>query len=141
MSRSGYSEDYGCDDQWELIRYRGAVTSAIKGARGQAFLKDLLAALDAMPEKRLVHGYLEQSGEVCALGAIGRARGLDLAKFRSDPDDDSSTLNMADALNIAKALAREIVFENDDALDRCTPEVRFSYMRQWVAAQIKEPIP
>lgn len=35
MSRSGYSDDcYG----WELICWRGAVNSAIKGKRGQSFL-------------------------------------------------------------------------------------------------------
>jgi len=47
MSRSGYSDD--CDDQWSLICWRGAVKSAIRGKRGQAFLKEMLAALDALP--------------------------------------------------------------------------------------------
>lgn len=32
MSRCGYSDDY---DQWALIRWRGAVESAIRGKRGQ----------------------------------------------------------------------------------------------------------
>ncbi|KGC50992.1 hypothetical protein DO66_5867 [Burkholderia pseudomallei] len=36
MSRSGYSDDCG---GWSLIRWRGAVNSAIKGARGQKFLR------------------------------------------------------------------------------------------------------
>lgn len=36
MSRSGYSD--GCDNEWELICYRGAVASA---ARGEvAFMND-----------------------------------------------------------------------------------------------------
>jgi hypothetical protein len=47
MSRSQYIDD--CDDNWQLIRWRGMVASAIRGKRGQQFLKDLLAALDAMP--------------------------------------------------------------------------------------------
>ena len=51
MSRSGYSED--CDG-WALVRWRGAVKSAIRGQRGQAFLRELLAALDAIPDKRLI---------------------------------------------------------------------------------------
>lgn len=51
MSRSGYTED--CDG-WDLIRWRGAVASAIRGKRGQAFLREALAALDAMPEKQLI---------------------------------------------------------------------------------------
>lgn len=44
MSRSGYNDD--CDG-WALIRWRGAVNSAINGKRGQAFLRELVAALDA----------------------------------------------------------------------------------------------
>lgn len=57
MSRSGYSDDYD-GDNWDLIRWRGAVTSAIRGKRGQAFLREALAALDAMPEKQLIAGDL-----------------------------------------------------------------------------------
>ncbi len=63
MSRSGYSDDL---DSWALIRWRGQVASAIRGRRGQAVLRDLLAALDAMPEKALVASELETpQGEVC----------------------------------------------------------------------------
>lgn len=42
MSRSGYTDD--CDDQWALIRWRGAVNSAIKGKRGQQALRGRLDA-------------------------------------------------------------------------------------------------
>lgn len=52
MSRHGYTDS--CDDNFALIRWRGAAKSAIRGKRGQAFLRELLAALDAMPEKRLI---------------------------------------------------------------------------------------
>lgn len=63
MSRSGYIDEL---DQWDLIRYRGQVASAIRGKRGQAFLRDLLAALDAMPEKRLIAGTFERDdGDMC----------------------------------------------------------------------------
>lgn len=56
MSRSGYTDD-GWDDesaQWAAIRYAGALKSAVRGKKGQAFLRELLAALDAMPVKRLI---------------------------------------------------------------------------------------
>jgi hypothetical protein len=72
MSRSGY-QDY--TDQWEVIRWRGAVRSAIRGKRGQAFLREMLAALDALPDKRLIRNELEVNGEYCALGAVGPAAG------------------------------------------------------------------
>jgi hypothetical protein len=51
MSRSGYTDDV--EYSWRSIMWRGRVVSAIRGKRGQALLRDLLAALDAMPDKRL----------------------------------------------------------------------------------------
>lgn len=106
MSRSGYSDD--CDG-WALIRWRGAVNSAINGARGQKMLRDLRDALDAMPVKELVANDLENSEGVCALGALGRMRGIDMTKL--DPEDAAG---VAEAFDIAYALAKEIVFENDE---------------------------
>ena len=110
MSRAGYSED--CDDNWSLIRWRGAVTSAINGKRGQAFLRELLAALDAMPCKSLTTGVLQAEGEFCTLGVIGRARGLDLATL-----DTENWEELAKAFGISEAMAREIMWENDDSYD------------------------
>jgi hypothetical protein len=46
--------DDGDIDQWASIRWRGAVKSAASGSRGQAFFRDLITALDAMPEKTLI---------------------------------------------------------------------------------------
>lgn len=136
MSRSGYSED-GCEDEWALIRYRGAVKSAIRGARGQAFLRDLLAALDALPEKRLIEGELETStGEVCALGALGKKRSIEMKGL--DPENIE---RVATTFGIAEALAREVVYENDEAVGywaKETPERRFTRVRKWVADQIRD---
>jgi hypothetical protein len=84
MSRSGYNDDYDLDP-WQGIRWRGAVASAIRGRRGQAFLRELLVALDALPEHKLIANELEKDGAVCALGAVGKARGLALAGLH--PDD------------------------------------------------------
>ena len=41
MSRSGYTDGF---EMWSVIRWRGAVASAIRGQRGQRLLRDLLAA-------------------------------------------------------------------------------------------------
>jgi hypothetical protein len=128
MSRSGYTED--CDG-WALIRWRGAVESAIRGRRGQAFFKDLLAALDALPEKRLIAHELEKDGEVCAIGALGKQRGIDMAEI--DPEDHD---RVASVFGIAPALAAEIVYMNDEAFWRAEPEWRFEKMRAWVASNI-----
>lgn len=122
MSRSGYSDD--CDG-WALIRWRGAVTSAIKGKRGQAFLRETIAALDALPEKRLVANELEADGQFCTLGAVGRARGCGLAAV--DPYDRES---VAGLFGISAALAAEIMFENDEQI----------YTTTWVNYEICGPM-
>lgn len=137
MSRSGYSDD--CE-QWEFICWRGAVASAIRGKRGQAFLKEMLAALDAMPEKCLIAHELEAKGGVCAIGAVGAERGVDMSKL--DPEDREG---VSDAFGISPALAAEIVYENDDGVywsEKETPEARFARMRAWVSKHIAlAPLP
>lgn len=144
MSRSGYTDD--CDgDNWQHICWRGMVASATRGRRGQAFFKDMLAALDAMPVKRLVANELEspdivpcshwgmfETRSVCAIGAVGQARGIDMKKI--DPEDYG---RVSSVFNIAEPLAQEIVYINDEwGGYRETPEDRFIRMRKWVAAQI-----
>jgi hypothetical protein len=141
MSRSGYIDDF--DDDLALGRWRGVVASAIRGKRGQALLKDMLAALDAMPEKALVIGELQTTdGDVCALGALGKVRGIDMVKI--DPEYPAQ---VAAAFDIAEPLAQEIVFMNDEYFaDRwdqqlrksvpMTDEERWVSMRAWVASKV-----
>lgn len=132
MSRSNYNEDI--DDCWQLIRWRGAVASAIRGARGQAFLKEMLCAMDKLPEHKLVANELEEEGAVCAIGAVGKMRGVDMTKI--DPED---SVTVASLFDISDALAREIAYENDEGTFRLeTPEQRYSRMRAWVQGQIIE---
>jgi hypothetical protein len=129
MSRSGYDDDCG---GWQLNCWRGAVSSAIRGRRGQEFLRELADALDAMPEKVLIRDELESDGQYCALGVIGHARGMDLSTI--DPMD---RLGIALSFEISEALAAEIEFENDDgAFYRETPQARWERMRRWVASKI-----
>jgi hypothetical protein len=130
MSRSGYSDDP--DDQWRFIRWRGAVNAAIKGKRGQSFLREMLAALDALPEKKLVQNELETEGAVCAIGAVGRSRNVDMTKI--DPEDYEK---ICGTFGISEALAREIMFMNDEWFIEESPEVRFARMRDWIQKQIK----
>jgi hypothetical protein len=131
MSRSGYSDD--CDST-QLNVWRGAVASAIRGKRGQAFLKEMLAALDALPEHELISNELQVDGAVCALGAVGRVRGLDMSRI--DPEDRDK---VADVFGISGALATEIAFMNDEGTYMAeTPQKRFARMRKWVENQIKD---
>lgn len=144
MNRAGYDDD--CD-QWELICYRGAVASAIRGKRGQAFLRELRSALDAMSEKRLIAEELVQAVvyrgaddeppttkiEACALGVIALRRGLDISRFDYD---DYECIHLP--FGIANALAREIIWNNDESYPwPNTPEQRWRKMRWWVEANIE----
>jgi hypothetical protein len=133
MSRSGYCDDL---DNWQLIKWRGMVASAIRGKRGQQFLRDLLAALDAMPEKALIAEELEENGEVCALGSLGRARGIDMEKL--DPTEPEE---VASSFNIATCLAQEVVYENDEGTWQRdeTPQQRWERMRKWVVSKLSQP--
>ena len=165
MSRSGYIEEI--DDYEGELRarmWRGAVLSALRGKRGQAFLRELLAALDAMPVKELVAGALEEDGQHCALGVVGQARGKQLASI--DTDDWEQ---LACEFGIAEAMAREVMYENDACVsgvtwidfEVCGPirpnypdwgrhrrtiavpdpladEKRWHHMRAWVLQHIKD---
>lgn len=129
MSRSGYTED--CE---YLGIYRASVERAMKGKRGQAFFRDLITALDAMPEKRLVSGDLEtHEGAVCALGALGRHRRVDMSQLDTYDHDGLGT-----AFGIAKVLAAETMFENDESGCK-TPEERWQHIRDWADSQLRAP--
>lgn len=147
MSRSGYTDDFDADSNWGHIMWRGRVASAAKGKRGQKFFRDLLEALDALPQKRLIANSLEvpervdpatgepiQEYAVCALGALGRARGVDMRHL--DPED---TMTVGGVFDIAEPLVREVVYMNDEWCR--SSEQRWADMRAWVKANIKDPAP
>lgn len=119
--------------------------SGLKGKRGRAFLSEMLAAMDAMPIKQLAKDELETTNEVsfshwgmieaetvCAIGTVGKARGVDMGNI--DPDDYST---VAGKFGIATAMAQEIVFINDEAGSwRETPEERFARVRSWIVSEL-----
>lgn len=140
MSRSGYIDDDEHDPGF--ARWRGAVRRAINGRRGQAFLREMLAALDAMPEKALITSELvDEAGGVCAIGAVCKARAMDVSGIdESDPEE------VAAAVGISRAMASEIAYQNDE----CDPFVwngnvrvhetadqRYVRVRAWVEKQIR----
>lgn len=126
MSRSGYTDD--CE---HLFLWRGAVRRAINGKRGQAFLREMRSALDALPEKRLARNTLvDPKHGCCAMGAVAIARGVDVSHVDPQDTDDVSRL-----MGIAPAMAAEIAYENDEGSVRWydqTPEQRWQRMSDWV---------
>lgn len=110
MSRSGYTDE---DDPLALGRWRQAVKRALQGRRGQALLRDLLAALDAMSDKRLYRGsFATAEGEFCALGVLGMQRGTKMDDLGDE--DDSNPKLVGQRFGIAMAMAAEIMYMNDD---------------------------
>ena len=136
MGRHGYQDDYDCDyDQWTWIKWRGQVASATRGQRGQRLFHDLLAALDAMPVKRLIADEF-WNGEVCALGALAERRGLDPISVDTENYDQ-----LAASFDVARQLVQEVEYLNDEGGWCETPEQRWTRMRAWVASQLKENWP
>lgn len=130
MGRHGYS-DY-CDDDLAMGRWRAQVNNSIRGKRGQAFLKELIAALEAMPKKELIAEELIEpiSGQVCALGAVGLAKGINIETI--DPEDHET---LSQKFNITHQLVQEIEYENDEGGSR-TPEERWKNMLAWAKLQL-----
>jgi hypothetical protein len=132
MSRSGYSDD--CDDILVHGRWRAQVASAIRGNRGQKFLKELAAAMDAMPEKTLITGELiSKEGECCTMGVVCQSRGLAVTDV-----DENSPEEVGNLLGIAPQLAAEIAYENDECSDHLSHEERWMRMRKWVDDHLKK---
>ena len=146
MSRL-YQND--CDfDPWMEGQQAGALRSAIRGNRGQRFLRDLVAGLDALPEPKLSAGALEdeETGCCCAFGAVRRYRGADAVPLYFDPrEEDLDPPHFAEPFDVAKALAWEVVEANENwSTSNCeaTMRQRWAHVRAWATrhlpAHVKE---
>jgi hypothetical protein len=165
MSRSGYSDDL---DPLELGRWRQAVARAIEGRRGQALLRELLAALEEMPDKQLYSGnFSTADGKFCTLGVLGHKRGTKMDDLGDECECEPALVGQR--FGIARAMAAEIMWLNDESSDDtrwvdielCGPvrphypdygqhkktvcvanekhaETRWARMHAWVKSQIKE---
>ena len=158
--------DYEADDTASFLRgcaFEANAHRALLGRKGQRFLRELEAALLAMPKKRLITGRLaktafdgvELHGEVCALGAVALHRQvvagtprpiamqeLALSSQPDDEDDESGDgwemIGMAaDVLGIVKPLAWTVVCANDECARADTPEKLWEYMLKWCRARIR----
>lgn len=131
MSRCNYNDDI---EQQDLAMWRGRVASAIRGRRGQKLLRDLASAMDAMPDKRLIADELvTEHGEVCALGCVGKARGV----VDIDTIDPAEHDILATRFDVAACLIQEIEWMNDEYVTDATPEFRWARVRKWVEENIR----
>ena len=140
MSRSSYTDD--CSN-WDIIKWRGMVASAIRGKRGQAFLQRLGFLMDKMPIKGLIkEAVVDDEGCCCALGVVG-IKTIPLEQFwrEMDPMEDPewSAEMMGRIFNISEVLVREIQYINDDRGPHDeSPAQRWERVRNWVEENIKK---
>lgn len=142
MSRSGYADEWDDSDE-ELEKtialWRAEIKEAVEGESGQAFLREMLGAMDALPAKRLIpFNLVAHTGETCALGSVCVARGLDVTDIEMDDEENPDVhYQVAEVLKVPHALACEVMWANDDAgkYDE-TPEERFARMRLWIEKRV-----
>ena len=167
MGRSGYSDcdDYDTEDQYLINLHAGALASALRGRRGQAFLQRLAAALDSMPAKSLckiqsgdeVDGVRDPvtrvwtyppgtdrlglpDGQVCVLGSLAKAEGMDPVAI-----DATEHKTLAKLFNVSEILVRELEWENDQRYSvgpdgETEGEARWRHLREWVVAHTVKPV-
>jgi hypothetical protein len=124
----------------ELNIWRGAVNQAIRGKRGQTFLREMAAALDAMEVKELIaDDIVRDDKHVCALGSVALARRMSVSGF-----DVTDAAYVGQEFGIARALAAEIAYENDERGpygSTETPAQRWTRMRKWVDKNLRTVAP
>lgn len=145
MSRIEYNDE--CESNFQYL-WPSIARRAIKGKRGQEFLKELEAALVALPEKKLIMNELcDKDGQVCVLGAVAVERRVKDGATREDAKrkiheecwDESSAVQQArEELGITHVLSWEIMHKNDELYYKMTPEQRYKAMLAWVREQIGE---
>ena len=121
--RIGYSDEEDYPNQFEL--WQGNCRRSLRGRKGQAFLRELEAALVALPEKRLIADDVAKAGEVCAVGAwllkkrteAGRPRADVLAELEAIDSEDCQTDDLAISEGAPRLCAWSVVELNDILCD------------------------
>lgn len=155
MSETRYFDGGDCEPMpYELWQHN--LEAALGGKRGQQALRDLKAALLALPERKLIRGALCQVNPngppaFCAVGAyVYRKRVLageqpeaviqDL--LNHDPSD-TDTATAGKRAGLVWTLAWELGFMNDDRFADRTDEQRFEEFMEWIDLMIapRDPVP
>ena len=149
MSRFHYDGDEGIP----YALWENAVTRSMRSRKGLALLRELKAALEALPEKRLIDGFarIAEGGEceVCALGALAKARieaGVPVNAWghsRSIESLAAEDWTAGDIENFGRdnglgvAWAWQIAYENDEAAPH-DPSARYIWMLSRIRCLISE---
>jgi len=121
----------------------GSAKKAIGGKKGQAFLKELRQAILNLPKRELFKDRFNKEGGVCALGALGLKRNMDMCELDSQIENDEpvETKFIAHKFGITPTLAWEIIYANDDERSSVTPSKRYRRFLKWLDKKIiDEPV-
>lgn len=165
--RFSYTDEEDVPGQFAL--WQANCQRSINGKKGQAALRELEAALLALPDKRLIaEKMIDADGEVCAIGALAKYKGRDLlAEPHIGPDDefegDGEMEEIGMELGMPRLVAWKVVCKNDVEIDGyyknlpgpyrwfqeqqrlrayvpVTPEIRYEKMLAWVRRQLGQPV-
>jgi hypothetical protein len=118
----------------ECELFRANVDRSLRGKKGQQELRELRDALLALRKKRLIAGALtDTKGNVCAIGAYAKHKGMDPASFylwKIDP------LVLGESCGMPDLVAWRIVEMNDVDLAGINPNHRYDMMLGWVESKI-----
>lgn len=157
--RIGYSEDEDYPGQFGL--WQGNCARSLKGKAGQATLRELEAALLALPSKRLIaKSLVDAHGEVCAIGALAEFKGEITDDMIGQGEYDMEAIGIE--LGMPRLVAWKIVEMNDlqfsgqdllfaegpyrwpaeqpYAYVEVTPEQRYERMLAWVREQLSTEV-
>ena len=145
MSRITYYDDWE-DGYYTVGLWNGTVKSALNGQRGQAVLREIEAALLALPRKRLVENAGGDGETVCVLGALDWHRrvrkGTDADEaMRAVGEESEDTLFEpqvpAEHLGLTYPLAFRLMEENDEMTIQMSPEERYAAVLAYVRGRIR----
>lgn len=150
MSRITFYDDL---DPLDAGRWIANARKVFRSRRGVAMLRELEAALLALPTHRLVKdafcqrseepseaGDVEES-DVCVLGAYALYKGVPLSAMPFEEWDWHGTASEQSEwavanLGVAYTAAWELINRNDEEFDRLTPEQRYTAFLRWTREQI-----
>jgi hypothetical protein len=161
MSR--FDVDYDSEGPNTVGLWRSSLQRAINSARGQRLLREIEAALLAMPEHKLIADEIahavdwDEDGDpideprvigVCVVGAYAahqRARDegvswaravFDLAEELGGEVDCWETQELGVSLGMARTIAWELAYVNDERFGGLTDECRWEAVLGWVRERI-----
>ena len=143
-SRVEYNDWADGNGDLDRGRWERNTRATIESKRGQTVLRELEAALVALPGKQLACGTFAERDEsghvnVCVLGAYALHKGVTTegAYHFDDADEMAGWATRKDGLAMAYTLAWNLIERNDEIYDLHTPEQRYERMLAWVRSQIK----